>query len=310
MISYKNGIFCVDSCYFREGVASVYIIRDGHSAAIVDTAHNDSLRPVKRAMREIGIPDGEVEFIFLTHVHLDHAGGAGRYAEEFPNARVIVHERGARHIIDPRKLVAAAAEVRGKEITDRLYGQVRPIEADRVYIPKHGDEFRVGDHVIVCLDTPGHAHHHLTYHDASARAVFPGDAYGMSFMEMTGPEGRCAMLSTSPVQFDPDAMLASMRLIESLNPQCLYPTHFGEMPIGGTISESLHRQLDLYVKTAVEADGDIDRIKIGISKLFKDEVTRQGCPHLATNTGPVIRTSLEISANGLAVWHKKKGKPK
>ncbi|MCL2683973.1 MAG: MBL fold metallo-hydrolase, partial [Synergistaceae bacterium] len=258
----KNGIFSVDSYYNGPGIASIYIIRDGRSAAIVDTAHNDSLEQVKCAMREIGIPDGEVEFIFLTHVHLDHAGGVGRYAEEFPNARVIVHERGARHVVDPRRLAAAAAEIRGKETMDRLHGQLLPVRTDRVHSPKHGDEFRVGDHVVVCLDTPGHTHHHLTYHDASAQAVFSGDAYGMSFMEMTGPEGRCAVLSTSPAQFDPDAMLVSMRLIESLNPKHLYPTHFGEMPIGGTISESLHRQLNLYVKTAIEADGDIDSIRI------------------------------------------------
>ena len=132
---YQNGIFCVDSGYEGGGVAAVYVIRDGRSAAIVDTVHNDALEPVTAAMSEIGIPSGKVEYIFLTHVHLDHAGGAGRFAAAFPNAKVVVHSRGARHMTDPSKLVAGATEVYGKEEMARLYGQVLPVSPDRLIIP-------------------------------------------------------------------------------------------------------------------------------------------------------------------------------
>jgi glyoxylase-like metal-dependent hydrolase (beta-lactamase superfamily II) len=305
-IDCKNGIFCVDSGYEGGGVASVYVIRDGDSAAIVDTAHNGALEPVKSAMSEIGIKSGDVEFIFLTHVHLDHAGGAGMFVGEFPNARVVVHERGARHIVDPGKLVAGATAIYGEEAMARLYGKVTPVPPGKITIPRDGDEFRVGNRAITCLDTPGHARHHLAYHDASANAVFTGDAYGMSYLELVRPEGRCAILTTSPVQFDPNAMRDSMKKIESLNPDSLYPTHFGQMPIGGDISDSLYRQIDLYVKTAEDAKGNLDMIREGLRDLFRNESSRQGCPCLAANSGRVTGQALELNAQGLAVWYEKK----
>ncbi|MDR3076162.1 MAG: MBL fold metallo-hydrolase [Synergistaceae bacterium] len=302
---YGNGIFCVDSGYEGGGVAAVYIIRDGQSAAIVDTAHNGALEPVASAMSELGIPDGMVEHIFLTHVHLDHSGGAGRFAGKFPNARVVVHERGARHVADPSKLVAGATEVYGKEAMDRLYGEILPVSADRIYSPKNGEEIRVGNRVFVCLDTPGHALHHLAFHDTSSRSVFSGDAYGMSYREPAVPDGRFAIVTTSPVQFDPAAMSASMRLIDSLEPDCLYPTHFGRMPIGGALSDSLYRQIDMSVKIAEEAEGDKDRIKDGLVKLFMEETSRQGCPAVTSDYGRITGEALEINSQGLAVWYKK-----
>jgi glyoxylase-like metal-dependent hydrolase (beta-lactamase superfamily II) len=305
LADYKNGIYCVDSGYEGGGVASVYIIRDGQSAAIIDTAHNGALEPVKRAMDTIGIASRDVEFIFLTHVHLDHAGGTGLFVKEFPNARVVVHERGARHIIDPEKLVSGAAAVYGEDEVSRLYGKVIPTPKDRITIPRDDDEFRVGERVIVCLDTPGHARHHLAYHDTSAGVVFTGDAYGMSYLELIRTEGRCAILTTSPVQFDPVAMRESMRKIESLKPVCVHPTHFGQMPIGGEISDSLHRQLDLYVKAAEDAEGDLDRIRTKLKELFVNEASRQGCPSLAANSGRVTGQALELNAQGLAVWYEK-----
>lgn len=303
---YKNGIFCVDSGYEGGGVAAVYVIRDGRGAAIVDTVHNDALEPVTAAMSKMGIPPGEVEYIFLTHVHLDHAGGAGRFAAAFPDAKVVVHSRGARHMTDPSKLVAGATEVYGREEMARLYGTVLPVSPDRLIIPEDGQEFHVGGRVITCLDTPGHAKHHLAYHDPSSRAVFSGDAYGMSYMELAGEDGRCAIITTSPVQFDPDAMRASMRRIESLSPEYIYPTHYGRMPIGGAASESLHRQLGLSVQIAESCGGDIDLIRDELRKMFASESAAQGFPEMGEKPGRLTEAAIEINSQGLAVWFAKK----
>ncbi|MDR1137391.1 MAG: MBL fold metallo-hydrolase [Synergistaceae bacterium] len=303
---YKNGIYCVDSGYDGGGVAAIYIIHDGKEAAIIDTANNESLERVTRATDELGIARGDVGHIFLTHVHLDHAGGAGVYAREFPGAQIVVHERGARHIIAPEKLIAGAAEVYGAEVVERLYGKVVPVEAGRITSPRDGDEFAVGKHTIVCLDTPGHALHHLAFHDTSADIVFTGDSFGMSYMELIRPEGRCAILTTSPVQFDPDAMRASMRRIESLKPKYLYPTHFGRLPANSAIKDSLYRQLDVYVKIADDSKGDLEFIKTGLRELFKKEAARQGCPCLAAPAGRVTSLALELNALGLAVWQNRR----
>jgi glyoxylase-like metal-dependent hydrolase (beta-lactamase superfamily II) len=302
---YKNGVYCVESGYEGGGVVSVYLLRDGNEAAIVDTCNNGALEPVKRALSELGVKDGEVKYIFLTHVHLDHAGGAGRFAREFPEAALVVHKRGGRHLASPSRLVASVASIYGASVMKRLYGDILPVRADRITTPREGDEFRVGGKTIVCFDTPGHARHHLVYKDVSSGAVFTGDAYGMSYAELVGPAGRCAILTTSPVQFDPGAMRTSMRRIDGLANGEIYPTHFGRLSALEGISDSLYRQLDLYVEAAERADGDIASIRTSLRELFKEEASRQNCPCLASNFGRVTVTTLELNAQGLALWYKK-----
>ncbi|MDR1965209.1 MAG: MBL fold metallo-hydrolase [Synergistaceae bacterium] len=304
-VDYKNGVYCVESGYEGGGVVSVYIVRDGGTAAIIDTAHNAALAPVKEAMREIGIASDEVGYIFLTHVHLDHAGGAGLFAAEFANAAVVVHERGARHIVDPKRLVKGASEVYGASEMARLYGEVVPVPKGRVISPRDGDEFSVGERKIACLDTPGHARHHLAFYDAGSKAVFTGDAFGMSYRELTGPGGRCAIPTTSPVQFDPNAMRESMRKIEGMKPLILYLTHYGKIDFSEKLSSSLHRQLDTFVEIAESACGDLDEIRSGIRELFVKESAIQGCPCMASDTGRVTGRALELNSLGLAQWYKK-----
>jgi glyoxylase-like metal-dependent hydrolase (beta-lactamase superfamily II) len=306
MEDYKNGIYCVESGYAGGGVAAVYIIRDSGRAAIVDTAHNAALEPVKRALSELEVSESEVDYIFLTHVHLDHCGGAGLFAREFPAARVVVHERGARHVASPEKLVASAEGVYGAEEVRRLYGNVLPVASGRIIIPRDGDEFRVGGRVISCLDTPGHAKHHLAYRDSASGAVFSGDAYGMSYRELVCPEGRCAILTTSPVQFDPDAMRNSMRGIDALKPARIYPTHFGELPRDEKIISALYRQIDRYVDIAEAAAGDLEKIRAGLAASFKEEAALAGCASIAEHAGRTTALALELNANGLAMWYKKK----
>ncbi|MDR1580284.1 MAG: MBL fold metallo-hydrolase [Synergistaceae bacterium] len=302
---YQNGVYCVDSGYEGGGVVSVYLLRDGNETAIVDTCSNAALEPVKRALSELGVNDREVKYIFLTHVHLDHAGGAGLFAREFPEATLVVHKRGGSHLVNTSRLLASVASVYGESVTKRLYGDILPVPADRITMPRDGDEFRVGSKTVVCFDTPGHARHHLVYKDIPSGAVFTGDAYGMSYAELVGPEGRCAILTTSPVQFDPSAMRASMRRIDGLARGDIYPTHFGRLSTGGGVSDSLYRQLDLYIEAAERAEGDIASIRTRLRELFKEEASRQNCPCLASNFGRVTVTALELNAQGLALWYKK-----
>jgi glyoxylase-like metal-dependent hydrolase (beta-lactamase superfamily II) len=302
---YKNGICCVESGYEGGGVVSVYVIRGGGEAAIVDVCHNGALEPVKRALSELGVKNGDVKYIFLTHVHLDHAGGAGLFAREFPEAAFVVHERGGKHIADPSKLAASAASVYGESVMRRMYGEILPVPADRITTPPDGAEFRVGSRTVVCFDTPGHARHHLAYKDVSSGAVFTGDAYGMSYAELVGREGRCAILTTSPVQFDPRAMEASMRRIDDLANGEVYPAHFGRLPTGGGVSDSLYRQLELYVEAAELAKGDINAIRTRLREIFIEEALHQNCPCLASNFGRVTITALELNTQGLALWYKK-----
>jgi len=301
----KNEIYNVESGYEGGGVASVYIIRSGGRAALVDTAHNASLEPVKRAMGKLGISPGEVDYIFLTHVHLDHSGGAGLYAGEFPNARIAVHKSGARHIINPEKLIKGATEVYGAAEIERLYGTILPVPEERVVTPDDGAEFQFGGRTIVCMETPGHARHHLAYHDPAANSVFTGDAYGMSYLELKRPDNIGVMLTTSPVQFDPEAMRNSMKRIENLKPESLYLTHFGRIPLSEAVRSGLHRQLDSSVDLAEKTAGDIDKIRAGLKDIFAKESDIQNCPCFTDDSCRVMGVAMELNAQGLSFWYNK-----
>lgn len=301
---YGNGIYGVDSLYEGEELAAVYIVLDEGRAAIVDTAHNGAIDPVMEGMAEVGVAADAVDYVCLTHVHLDHAGGAGRFMREFPNAKLVVHSRGARHMIDPAKLIEGVKAVYGAEETARMYGELLPVPADRVLVPEDGTELHLGSRTIVCLDTPGHAKHHLAFFDKRANAVFTGDIFGIAYPALATDGGFGVIPTTSPVQFDPETMRQSIDRIVALAPDKLYPTHFGEMRGIARIAADLRRQIDAYERLARDTQGDKDRIKEGLVRIFEAERTTQGWPIEPGKIAEVFRIDLELNAQGVACWYK------
>jgi glyoxylase-like metal-dependent hydrolase (beta-lactamase superfamily II) len=307
---YGDEIYGVDSGYLGSGIAAVYIVLDNGRAAIVDVAHNESLKPTLEAMSELGVARGSVDYILITHVHLDHAGGAGLYMKEFPNAKLVVHSRGARHMIDPSKLVAGADAIYGTLENERRHGKLIPVPEERIIAPKDEDEIVVGSRVITCHDTLGHAKHHLAYLDHRAKAVFTGDSFGV-FLTRYGkvPDLPCLVVpTTSPVQFDPDAMITSIDRIVGLNPKRLFLPHYGELrDVQGTAAD-LRRLVHAHTKIALESGGDIDKIKAALIKLFFDEANSKGydipgeVPELIL---PVLEMYVDLNAYGLLVWYNK-----
>ncbi|MDR1917165.1 MAG: MBL fold metallo-hydrolase [Synergistaceae bacterium] len=305
MRDYKNGIYCVDSGYEVEGLAAIHIILSNGRAAIVDTANNASITRLTKAMDELDIALTNVDYIFLTHIHLDHAGGAGLFMREMPCARLVVHERGARHMINPEKLIQGTVEVYGKSKAERLYGEIIPVPSERVVVPSDGDEIQIGGRTIVCMDTPGHARHHLAFYDTSANAVFAGDAFGLSCFEFSGRDRSFVMPTTSPVQFDPDAMHRSIDRIISTRADHLYITHFGEIAGQSGAASDLHRLIDDYIKIAQESSGDVEQIKRGLETLFREEVIRHGETSSPDMESVAVKSTVDLNASGLAVWYAK-----
>lgn len=300
---YENGIYAFDAHYERDGLVSIYIILDGGRAAIVDTANNKALPYALDALKKLGVTHESIDYILLTHVHLDHAGGAGLFMQEFPNAKLVVHPRGARHMIDPAKLVAGVQKVYGAEETERMYGTLIPVPQPRIVTPEDGDEFRLGNRLIVCLDTPGHAKHHMAYFDKTANAVFAGDAFGITHKGLEVGERQSVIPTTSPVQFDPESMHRSIDRIVALNPSAVYPTHFGQMRDVKGIAADLHRLIDDHVKAVVDAEGDLKKTYDGLIELFEAEKTRQGWPIASEEWRVVFNVTIELNAQGLCVWY-------
>lgn len=303
---YAHGISAVDSGYVRHLHAAIHFVVEQGRVAIVDTGTNDSLPQVLAALEAMGLAEDSVEYVILTHIHLDHAGGAGALMRAFPNARLVVHPRGARHMVDPSKLIAGAAAVYGASEVRRLYGEILPVEASRIIEASHETIIRLGARELLCLDTPGHARHHISIVDRGSNAIFTGDTFGLSYRELDTDGRQFAFPTTTPVQFDPEAMHRSIDLLMTFAPRVMYLTHFSELRDVEQHAETLHRLVDAHVEIARrEARPGSDRhvrIRANLAHLLVDEAERFGCRLGPAEVLKLWEKDIELNAQGLDVW--------
>lgn len=302
-----SGIFAIDTEYMRKAFTAVYAVVRGSEAALVETAHNASLPIVLDELRALGVAPGAVKYILTTHVHLDHAGGAGLYMQTFKNASLVVHPRGAKHMADPRRLFMGASAVYGADTARRMYGEIVPVPEERMIEPRDGEGVEFGGTRITCLETPGHALHHLAYHLEDANTIFTGDVFGMTCDEFRSP-GRDGLLpSTSPVQFDPDAMHASIDRIVAMRPSEIMLTHFRGIKDVKTAADDMHRMIAWHVSEAVEARGEYDEICRRLAARFDEERQIQRWPYRGDGVREWLDKVIVMNAKGLVDWYGKHG---
>ena len=207
-----------------ERVTAGYLV-DGPAPVLVETGSQTSVPSLLATLGDMGLAANDLSAVIVTHIHLDHAGGVGDVAAAFPAATVYVHERGARHLVDPSKLVASAAMVYG-ELLDTLYGRLTPTEASRVQVLDDGATVDVGGgRTLTAVDSPGHAKHHLAVHDSESGILFAGDAVGVRL-----PDAGVLRPSTPPPDFDLDQALASLKKFAARRPTGVALAHFGLVP--------------------------------------------------------------------------------
>ena len=204
-----------------ERVTAGYLI-EGPAPVLIETGSQSSVPILLAALDQIGVGPAELAGVAVTHIHLDHAGGVGNVARAFPAATVYVHEKGARHLADPTKLVNSAARVYGP-LLDSLYGRIDPTPAERLHVLDDGEEITVGpDRVLVAVDSPGHAKHHLGLHDSLSGVLFAGDAVGVKL-----PDGGVLRPSTPPPDFDLEQALTSLAKFAARRPSGIALAHYG-----------------------------------------------------------------------------------
>lgn len=305
-LSYGNGIYAVDSGYVRDGLAAIYLVIESGRAALVETGCNASMPRVLSALSKLGIARSAIDYVIPTHVHLDHAGGAGAMMREFPEARLVVHPRGARHMADPSKLIAGTIGVYGEEATYRLYGEILPINSDRIIEAEDGLCVSLGGRQLLCLDVPGHAKHHIAIVDEGSGQIFTGDTFGVSYAELNGPDRQFVFPTTTPVQLEPDALHASMDRIMAYQPTVVYPTHFGQLGDVQRNGEALHRHVDAFVSFALDAKGlDAERhsqIRDALQRYALEQVRAAGCCLPESRVLDLLANDIELNAQGLGVW--------
>ncbi|MDD2990573.1 MAG: MBL fold metallo-hydrolase [Zoogloea sp.] len=305
LIDFGSGIFAVDSAYTGPDVAAIHLIEEGGRAALVDTGNNESLRHVLAALAETGLSAESVDFVLLTHIHLDHAGGAGAFMQAFPNAKLVVHPRGARHMAEPSKLFAGVSAVYGPERARALYGELIPVPVERIIEAGDGHELNLAGRVIRVFDTPGHARHHVCYFDTKSRAFFTGDTFGLSYRTLDVNGKPSIFPTTTPVQFEPEAMHASIRRMEAEQPTAMYLTHYAQVRDVPRLAADMHRLIDAHVAIAERheaAEERKERIEQDIWALVGEEAVRAGWTVPEAEWRRILALDVELNAQGLDVW--------
>jgi len=310
---HPDGIFAVDAEYLYPGHAAVHIIRHNGRAAFVDTGTNNSVPYLLAALDEVGVARDAVDYVFLTHVHLDHAGGAGLLARELPNARVLVHPRGAPHMLDPSKVVVASQAVYGEERFRELYGEILPIASERVVIVQDSYRCDLAGREFELVHTPGHALHHYAIVDGEYACIFAGDTFGISYRELDTEQGPFILPTTSPSQFDPDQLISSIDRLMSYAPDSIYLMHYSRVTGTPRLAASLKSQIREFVRIAREY-GELPNASEGVRAAMLDLwvglLRQHGSTLSSSEVAEHLAGDLDLNTQGLLIWFERQRKSK
>ena len=303
---FEHGICAIDTGYVRPRLdASHLIVRDGR-AAFVDTGTSLSVPRLLAALAEKDLSPVDVDYVFLTHVHLDHAGGAGELMRHLPNAKALVHPRGAAHLADPAKLIAGTKAVYGEAEFRRLYGAIPPIPAERLIEAPDGLLVNLGASELLLIHTPGHALHHYCIVDPDSGSVFTGDTFGISYKIFDTAQGSFVFPATTPVHFDPGQAHASLDRIMSFEPDAAFLTHYSRVTDLPRLAVDMHACLDEYVAmaTALKDAGEVrvEKIKDKMHAYLAKRVREHGCTLDQKTVDEWLAMDVELNAKGLVVW--------
>jgi glyoxylase-like metal-dependent hydrolase (beta-lactamase superfamily II) len=263
------------------GITATYLIR-GEQTALIETGPKSSVDHVLSGLDSSGVTS--LDWIIVTHIHLDHAGAAGTLAQRFPQARVAVHPVGAPHLIDPSKLWTSAARIYGDEMT-RMWGGVDAIAADRIHVLEDGDSIDLGGRTLTAIETPGHAYHHHAFLDDLSGTIFVGDALGVRL-------GGAGIIrpATPPPEFHLEKAVESIARINSLGASALWLTHFSRHDDGGggsvaavceEAADGLRRWASWVQSARSSGAGDLDAASAYVAKRARAELEAQLSPEAA-----------------------------
>jgi len=274
-------------------VTAGYLI-EGPAPVLIETGSQSSVPALLAALEEHGVAPTDLAGVAVTHIHLDHAGGVGDVARAFPRATVYVHQNGARHLVDPERLVNSAARVYG-DLLDSLYGRLDPTPVERIHVLADGETVEVGPgRTLTTVDSPGHAKHHLALHDSESGILFAGDAVGVRL-----PDVGVLRPSTPPADFDLDQAVTSLRKFRARTPAGVALAHYGLVPTPLETLEEAEASVIRWAEIAEKAYRAGEDIEAALDKEFSPQLTTVAPEHRAK-----VETLSGIHSNaaGLRRW--------
>jgi glyoxylase-like metal-dependent hydrolase (beta-lactamase superfamily II) len=300
-----SGIHAIDTGFHRPHFDAAYLVVENGRAAFIDAGTNHSVPRLLAALGALGLDADAVDWVIATHVHLDHAGGVGLLMRNLPQARLVVHPRGARHLIDPARLVKSATTVYGAEEIERSYGTIVPVAAQRVLKSADGMTIELAGRSLLFLDTPGHAMHHHCIWDARSRSLFTGDTFGLSYREFDTGRGPWIMPTTTPMQFQPEALRRSIARMLAFAPSHLHLTHFGRVDDVARLATLFLGQLDEMValaKSLPRGPARHEVLKRGLEAIHLRSLRSHGVTLADERIRELLALDLELNAQGIAIW--------
>ena len=305
LTDFADGITAIDTDYVRPRLAASHLVVDHGRAAFVDTGTTLSVPNLLAALEARGVAREQVDWVLTTHVHLDHAGGAGELLRHLPNARCVVHPRGARHLAEPSKLVAGSIAVYGEARYHALYGELVPVPEQRMLVPADGERITLGRRTLELIHTPGHALHHYCVVDLGHRRIFPGDNFGISYRDFDVDGRPFIMPTTTPVHFDPDAMQASIDRLMSYRPVAMYLTHYAEVRDLERLAADLKHRVAAFVlmaRSLEAAPGRTMAMQAEMFRLLSVWLDEHGYTGDRTERHRLLDDDVELNVQGLEVW--------
>jgi glyoxylase-like metal-dependent hydrolase (beta-lactamase superfamily II) len=304
-LEYEGGITAIDSGMVRPQMAACYLLETGSAVAVIETGNAASADRILKVLKSRGRQPEEISHVIVTHVHLDHAGGAGTLIQRLPQATLVAHPYGARHLIDPSKLEAGARAVYGDARFDEMYGSLVPVPKDRVIVKEDGEELAIGGRRLEFMDAPGHARHHFTVWDEQTSGWFTGDTFGLSYRNLDTENGAFIFPTTTPIQFDPPALISSIDRMMEKSPCNMYLTHFGRVQEAERLAEDMRRAVREFVDLAERFEKSDDRTRC-IEDAMMDRLFERARVHGVTLEEEALRETFAgdviLNTQGIEFW--------
>ncbi len=304
----------IDCHYIYPQFAGAYLVTDLDRAFFVDNNTSHAVPFLLKELNRQGMDPSQVEYLIITHVHLDHAGGSSALLEACPQAKILAHPKAAQHIIDPSKLIRSARQVYGDKHFEALYGKIKPIPTERVRVISDGEEIQFGTRCLRFFYTRGHANHHLCIMDSGdsgSGGVFTGDAFGVAYPALQR-NGLLIFPSTSPTDFDPVEANISLQKIVDSGAKRAFLTHFGEITAIQEAAQQMLRHLEFHeellnraIQGSIQPGESLESFCLQeVTQYFKNVLEKQG---LASDSDAwkILTPDIQLNAAGIA-WVAKK----